>query len=94
MCLKMRNCLWGFVNNKWADQPAHLRRLTNAFVVHVLESIISRLVTSEITVFELVSVAEEICVSLTLLEIPKTGFVALRPIYVCGVYFFNMPQSD
>ena len=43
--------LQGFANNKSVDQPAHLRRLISAFVIHLLESIISKLATSEISIF-------------------------------------------
>ena len=46
-----KTCLWGFVNNKDADQPAHLRSLISAFVIGLLESTISRLATSEISIF-------------------------------------------
>ena len=45
-----------------------------------LESIIFRLNTSQISIFLLVSVAEGTGLSLALLETPKTGFVAPRPI--------------
>ena len=38
------------VNNKGADQPAHPRSLISAFVIRVLESIISRLAMSEISI--------------------------------------------
>ena len=41
----------GFVNNKGADQPAHTRSLNSVFVIHVLESTISKLATSEISIF-------------------------------------------
>ena len=41
----------GVANNKGADQPAHAPSLISAFVVCFLESIISRLATSEITTF-------------------------------------------
>ena len=34
-------CLMPCANNKGADQPAHLRSLISAFVVHCLDSIIS-----------------------------------------------------
>ena len=34
-----------------ADQPVHPRCLINAFVIRLLESIISRLATSEILIF-------------------------------------------
>ena len=41
----------GFANNKEADQPVHLRSMISAFVIPLLESIISRLATSEISIF-------------------------------------------
>ena len=44
-------CLWRFANNKGADQPAHPRRLISAFVISLLERIISTLATSEISLF-------------------------------------------
>ena len=44
-----------------------------------MESIICRLPTSEISIFELVSVAEQAGLNLTLLETQKTGFLASRP---------------
>ena len=43
--------LWGFANNTGADQPAHPRSLVSAFVIRFLESIISRLAMSEISIF-------------------------------------------
>ena len=46
-----KTCLHRFVNNKDADQPVHPRSLISAFVIHLLESIISRLATSEISIF-------------------------------------------
>ena len=45
-----KTCLWDFAN-KWADQPAHPCSLISAFVIRVLESITSRLVTNEISIF-------------------------------------------
>ena len=42
----------GVANNTGADQPAHPRSLTNAFVIHFLESIISRLAKSLDTNFK------------------------------------------
>ena len=44
-------CLRGYANNKGADQPAHQRRLTSACVIRLLESIISKLASSEISIF-------------------------------------------
>ena len=61
------------------DQPAHLRSLISDFVIHILESIISRLATTEILIFELVPLAEETGLSLPLSKIPKTGCLAMRP---------------
>ena len=73
-------CLPRFANNKCADQPAHLRSLASTFVIHLLEYFISKLATSEISAFYLVSVADETGLSLTFLETLKTGFVRPRPI--------------
>ena len=44
-------CLWRFANNKGADQPVHPCSLISAFIIHFLESIISKLATSEIRDF-------------------------------------------
>ena len=41
----------GGANNKGPDQPARPRSLINAFVTHLLESIIFRFVTSEVSSF-------------------------------------------
>ena len=46
-----KTCLRGFTNNTGADQPAQPRSLVSAFVIHVLESTISKLATSVISVF-------------------------------------------
>ena len=40
-----------FANNKGADQPAHLCRLIRAIDFRLLESIISRVAMSEISIF-------------------------------------------
>ena len=40
-----------YANNKGADQSAHPRRLISTFVIHSLESIISKLDTDEISIF-------------------------------------------
>ena len=68
-------------NNKGADQPVHPHSLISAFAIHFLESIIRKLATSIISIFWLVSVAEETGLSLTLSETLKTGFVPMPPIY-------------
>ena len=41
----------GFANNKCAEQPAHPRRLPNAFIIRLLESTISKLATAKISIF-------------------------------------------
>ena len=38
-------------NNKDTDQPAHPRSLVRAFVIRLLEIIISRLASGEISIF-------------------------------------------
>ena len=60
------------------------QRLISAFVICFLESIISKLASREISIVWLVSVAEETSLSLALSETPKTGFLAIRPIYKSG----------
>ena len=44
-------CLQYFTNNTGADQPAHPRRLISAFVIRLLESMISKFASSEISIF-------------------------------------------
>ena len=51
MGLDARNLSSWFANNKGADHPAHPRRLISAFGIRSLESIISKLATSEILIF-------------------------------------------
>ena len=52
-----------------------------AFVVRLLESILSELASSEISIFQLVSVAEQADLNLN-----KTSFVESRPIYFLLLY--------
>ena len=72
----VKTCLPGFTNNKGRDLPIHPPSLINT----LFESIISRLATSEISIFLLVSVAEQAGLNPTLLETPKTDFLSLKPI--------------
>ena len=44
-----KNLSSGFANNKGTDQPVHLRRQISTFGIRFLESIISKLATSEIS---------------------------------------------
>ena len=75
---------------KWASTQENLssevcktqrRSLISAFVIYLLGSIISRLTTSEISTFKLVSVAEQAGLNLTLSDTLKTGLVVTRPKY-------------
>ena len=63
-------------------QPAHRRSLISAFVVRCLDSIVPILVISKISRLQLVSVAEQSGLSLTLSETPKTGFLVTWLIYL------------
>ena len=64
----------GFANNKGTDQTAHLRSLISAFVVRSLESITTKLATSKILIFQLVSVAEQAGLGKTWSETLKDRF--------------------
>ena len=77
----------GVCEHTGADQPAHPRSLFSAFVIRFLESIISKLATSEILIFWLVYIAEQAGLNLALPETPKTGFLAAGPIYL--VYYIS-----
>ena len=62
------------MNNKGTDQHAGPRSLISAFDFQLFKSIISRLAMIKISIFQLISVAEQIGLDLTLVESPKTGF--------------------
>ena len=49
--LMRENLSSGFENNKSSDQPAYTRSLISIFVIHLLESIMSKLVTSQLSNF-------------------------------------------
>ena len=80
LALTQENLSLVFGNNKGADQTVHLGSLISAFVIRLLESILSKLATSQFSILLLVFVVEEMGLSLVLSETPKTGFVASRPI--------------
>ena len=67
-----------FANN--TDQPGHPRSLISAFVIRLLESIIFKRDASEISMFSVVSVAEQAGLGMTFSETLKTGFDAPWPI--------------
>ena len=46
-----KTCLRRFANSKGADQPAQPRSLISAFVIRGLESTITKLAMSEISIF-------------------------------------------
>ena len=73
-----KTCLRVFANNKGADQGS----LISTFVIGLLKSTISKLATNELSIFQLVSVAELSGLNLTLQKTSKTGFVATRPILI------------
>ena len=56
-----------------AGQPAHLRSLISVFAIPLLESIISKLATSQNSRFKLVSVAGQVGLSITVRN-PKDIF--------------------
>ena len=66
------------MNNNGADRPAHSNSLIiHKFVIHLIESITSRLAMYEIYLSWLVSVAEQAGLNITS-ETLKTGFLALQ----------------
>ena len=84
-----KTCLPGYANNKGSDQPAHPDSLIRAFVICSFQGIISRLGTSNISIFKLVSVAKETGLSLASSEIPKTGFVGSWPIWQSIIWVYR-----
>ena len=85
-----KTCLREFANNKGADQPALPRSLISTFVIRLLKSTIHRLAMSEISMFWLAYVADQVGLNLTLSETPKLGFLTSWPnyVYVCRVWEF------
>ena len=77
-----------YVNNKGADQPAHPHSLISAFVVHCLDSIISRVSISEISSLYLASVAAQSGLCLTWSQTLKTGFLVTRLIIIVETSIF------
>ena len=67
-------CLMSYANNKGADQPAHLRSLISAFVVHCLDSILSLDSIAEISRLWLASVAAQTGLCQAWSETPKDTF--------------------
>ena len=74
---------------------AHPRRLISACVIGLLESIISKLASSEFSIFQLVSVAVKTGLSLTLPDTPKTGLSGCGSIIItcCGGLLERWPTG-
>ena len=60
-----KTCLRGFLNNKGADQAAHPYSLISPCVIRFLESIISKLAASEISLFYSYSLCQQTGFSMT-----------------------------
>ena len=71
-------CHRPYVNNKGADQPVRMHRLSSAFVVLCLDRIIPLVSISKLSSLYLASVAGQADLSLPLLQTPKTGFLMTR----------------
>ena len=65
--------------DKGADQPAHLRSLISAFVNRELKMIISSLAMCRISNYELVHLARQAGLNITLLQKPKIDFQCRGP---------------
>ena len=87
-----KNYLWGFANNKGADQPAHLRSLISAFVNRELKMIISSLAMWRISNYELVHLAQQACLNITLSQNKKIDFLVSRPNYYL-IISYGLPQK-
>ena len=69
------NLSLGSANNEGADQPAHPHSLISAFAIRLLESIIAKLATSNISLFYLVSIADQAGLGTTWFKTLKTSFL-------------------
>ena len=65
-------------NNEGADQPTHPRSLISAFVVSLLDSVMSLVPGIKISSLMLASVAEQASLSLTWSESPEDTFLMTR----------------
>ena len=70
----MRKRVMSYANNKGADQPAHPRSLSSAFVVRCLDSAMSLVSETKISSLMLASVAELAGLTLTWSETPEDTF--------------------
>ena len=74
--MSWENLFMPYANNEGADQPAHLRNLISAFVVHCLDSKINLVSRFKISSLYLSSVDAQasLCVLVTLVANPKDRF--------------------
>ena len=84
------NLFMPYANNKGADQPAHPRSLTSAFVVRCIDSIIPLVSILEMSNLYLASVAEQAGLSQPWSQTPKTGFLVSRLKQTWGQLLWNV----
>ena len=66
-----------------------MRNLINAFVILSLENTITKLITLQILRFKVVSVPEQVGLSMTWSESPKTNFLmTVQKLGACSLIFF------
>ena len=75
------NLFMPYANNEGTDQRAHPRSLISTFVVRCQDRIIPLVSLSKISSLYLAPVAAHAGLSLTWLQIPKTGFVVMGLIW-------------
>ena len=80
-----------YANNRGAKQPSHQRSLP-CYSLSGSPRVVN-LALRKISVFKLVSVAEQTGLSLALLETPTTGFLASRPFLVTSQLSFTFLLS-
>ena len=73
-----------YADNTGAVQPAHPHSLISTFVVRCLASVISILAESKISSLQLVSEAEQVCLSHTWSQTLKTDFLVIQLIWPCA----------
>ena len=78
-----------YANNKGADQPAHPRSLTSAFVVRCLDSVMSLVSVTKISSLMLASVAEQASLTLTWSETPEDTFSHVAAHIIAAIYCRN-----
>ena len=86
-----KTCLMSYANNKGADQPAHPRSLTSAFIVRCLHSVMSLVSVTKISSPMVASVAEQASLSLTWLETPEDTFSHVVAHLLFHLFSFRIP---